>query len=162
MDRIHQIYWRSRAHPNKVSASVAAAVKAVSVSQPKAILLLAAGKPATEFARAVRDTPAGTTQIYGISVLLHDDLVKAIGLAGALWNCACQKTLRLSTSSSHREAVARFCSREHTVLATARHPHRHRAVGIDGEVGVATDPGTAAIDRDRRNVAGGYVEPVQG
>jgi branched-chain amino acid transport system substrate-binding protein len=62
-----------------MAASVAAAVRAVSASQPKAILLLAAGKPATAFAKAVRETPAGSTQIYGLSVLLHEDLVKAIG-----------------------------------------------------------------------------------
>lgn len=67
------------AHPDKMAASVAAAVRAISASQPKAILLLAAGKPATEFARAVRATPAGATQIYGLSVLLHEELVKAIG-----------------------------------------------------------------------------------
>ena len=66
-------------NPDNVSSSVAAAVKAVSASQPKAILLFAAGKPATEFTRAVRATPAGATQIYGLSVLLHEDLVKAIG-----------------------------------------------------------------------------------
>ena len=67
------------ANPEKLPASVAAAVRAVSAAQPKAILLLAAGKPATEFARAVRAAPGGTTQIYGLSVLLHEELVKAIG-----------------------------------------------------------------------------------
>lgn len=66
-------------NPDRIAASVAAAVQAVSVSQPKAILLLAAGKPATAFAKAVRATPAGATQIYGLSVLLHEELVKAIG-----------------------------------------------------------------------------------
>ncbi|MGZ5194737.1 MAG: ABC transporter substrate-binding protein [Ramlibacter sp.] len=66
-------------NPQGLAASVAAAVQAVSASQPKAILLLAAGKPATEFAKAARATPAGSTQIYGLSVLLHEDLVKAIG-----------------------------------------------------------------------------------
>jgi branched-chain amino acid transport system substrate-binding protein len=65
--------------PDNVSSSVAAAVKAVAASQPKAILLFAAGKPATEFTKAVRATQAGATQIYGLSVLLHEDLVKAIG-----------------------------------------------------------------------------------
>jgi branched-chain amino acid transport system substrate-binding protein len=66
-------------NPDTMAASVAAAVQGVSASQPKAILLLAAGKPATEFAKAVRATPAGTTQIYGLSVLHHEELVKAIG-----------------------------------------------------------------------------------
>ena len=67
------------ANPDKMAASVAAAVQAVSSSQPKAILLLAAGTPATEIAKAVRATPAGATQIYGLSVLLHEEVVKAIG-----------------------------------------------------------------------------------
>lgn len=67
------------ANPDNLAASVTAAVRAISASQPKAILLLAAGKPATEFAKAVRETPAGATQIYGLSVLLHEELVKAIG-----------------------------------------------------------------------------------
>jgi len=67
------------ANPDKLAASVEAAVRAVAASEPKAIILLAAGKPATEFARAVRATPAGKTQVYGLSVLLHEELVKAIG-----------------------------------------------------------------------------------
>jgi branched-chain amino acid transport system substrate-binding protein len=67
------------ANPDNMAASVAAAVRAISASEPKAILLLAAGKPATEFAKAVRATPAGATQIYGLSVLLHEELVKAVG-----------------------------------------------------------------------------------
>jgi len=67
------------ANPDKLPASVADAVRAISSAQPKAIILLAAGKPATEFARAVRAAPGGTTQIYGLSVLLHEELVKAIG-----------------------------------------------------------------------------------
>jgi len=67
------------ANPDNMAASVIAAVRAISASEPKAILLLAAGKPATEFAKAVRATPAGATQIYGLSVLLHEELVKAVG-----------------------------------------------------------------------------------
>jgi branched-chain amino acid transport system substrate-binding protein len=67
------------ANPDNLPATVAAAVRAVSASQPKAIFLLAAGKPAIEFTRAVRAAPGGTTQIYGLSVLLHEELVKAIG-----------------------------------------------------------------------------------
>ncbi|HSV46622.1 MAG TPA: ABC transporter substrate-binding protein [Ramlibacter sp.] len=65
--------------PEKLGPSVAAAVRAISASQPKAILLLAAGRPATEFAKAVREAPAGATQVYGLSVLLHEEVVKAIG-----------------------------------------------------------------------------------
>jgi len=42
--------------------------------------VLAAGKPANEFIKAVRDAPGGSVQIYGLSVLLHDVLVKAVGV----------------------------------------------------------------------------------
>jgi branched-chain amino acid transport system substrate-binding protein len=67
------------AAPDKLEASVKAAVAAIAQSQPKAIILLAAGKPANDFVKAVRDVPGGSTQIYGLSVLLHDVLVKAVG-----------------------------------------------------------------------------------
>lgn len=65
--------------PTAFDASVKSAVAAVSKSQPKAVLLLAAGKPAFEFIRALRDAPGGSVQIYGLSVMLHDVLVKAVG-----------------------------------------------------------------------------------
>jgi branched-chain amino acid transport system substrate-binding protein len=69
------------ATPDKLDASVAAAVAAVSSARPKGILILAAGKPAFDFIRAMRKAPGGATQMYGPSVLLHDSLVKAIGAA---------------------------------------------------------------------------------
>ncbi len=69
--------------PTAFDASVQSAVAAVSKSQPKAVLLLAAGQPAYEFIRAFRDTPGGSVQIYGLSVMLHDVLVKAVGAAKA-------------------------------------------------------------------------------
>lgn len=65
--------------PAAFDASVKAAVAAVSRTQPKAVLVLAAGKPASEFIRALREAPGGATQVYGLSVLLHDALVNAIG-----------------------------------------------------------------------------------
>ena len=65
--------------PAAFDASVKAAVAAVSRSQPKAVLVLAAGKPASEFIRAFREAPGGATQVYGLSVLLHDALVNAVG-----------------------------------------------------------------------------------
>ena len=68
------------ATPDKLDASVKAAVAAISAIKPKAILVLAAGKPANEFIKAVRDAPGGSVQIYGLSVLLHDVLVKAVGV----------------------------------------------------------------------------------
>lgn len=60
--------------------SIQAAVAAVSKSQPKAVLVLAAGKPAFEFISAFRETAIGSIQIYGLSVLLHDVLVKSVGV----------------------------------------------------------------------------------
>jgi branched-chain amino acid transport system substrate-binding protein len=67
------------ATPDKLETSVKAAVAAISQTQPKAIILLAAGKPAFDFVKAVREAPGGSAQIYGLSVLLHDVLVKAVG-----------------------------------------------------------------------------------
>ena len=65
--------------PDTQPATVVAAVEAVNKANPKAIFVLAAGTPASEFIKAVRGTPAGLAQIYGLSVLLHDELVKAAG-----------------------------------------------------------------------------------
>jgi len=67
------------AAPDKLDASVRAAVAAITELRPKGIILLAAGKPAFEFVKAVREVPGGSVQIYGLSVLLHDGLVNAAG-----------------------------------------------------------------------------------
>lgn len=67
------------ATPDKLEASIRAAVAAITEKRPKGIILLAAGKPAFEFVKAVRDVPGGSVQIYGLSVLLHDGLVNATG-----------------------------------------------------------------------------------
>lgn len=67
------------AKPDNISASVQAAVKATSAAQPKAILVLAAGRPAYDFVKEMRAAPGGMVQIYGVSVLLHDDLVAQSG-----------------------------------------------------------------------------------
>jgi len=67
------------ATPDKLDASVRAAAAAITETRPKGIILLAAGKPAFEFVKAVRDVPGGAVQIYGLSVLLHDGLVNAVG-----------------------------------------------------------------------------------
>jgi branched-chain amino acid transport system substrate-binding protein len=69
--------------PDTQAATVREAVEAVNKAQPKAIFVIAAGTPAQEFIKAVRGTPAGLAQIYGLSVLLHDDVVKAAGAAKA-------------------------------------------------------------------------------
>jgi ABC-type branched-subunit amino acid transport system substrate-binding protein len=65
--------------PDKLDASVKAAVASITESKPKAMLVLAAGKPAGDFIKAVRDASGGMVQIYGVSVLLHDVLVQSIG-----------------------------------------------------------------------------------
>jgi branched-chain amino acid transport system substrate-binding protein len=69
--------------PDTQAATVAEAVAAINKAQPKAIFVIAAGTPAQEFVKAVRATPAGLAQIYGLSVVLHDDLVKTAGTAKA-------------------------------------------------------------------------------
>lgn len=65
--------------PDKLDASIRAALAAIKQTNPKAILLLASGKPAAEFVKGIRDTPAGAVQIYGVSVLSSDVLVNAVG-----------------------------------------------------------------------------------
>lgn len=65
--------------PDTQAASIAAAVKAVVESRPKAILIVAAGTPAYEFVKAVRTVPQGLVQLYGMSTLVHSDLVKVAG-----------------------------------------------------------------------------------
>jgi ABC-type branched-subunit amino acid transport system substrate-binding protein len=69
--------------PDTQPATVREAVEAVNKAQPKAIFVLAAGTPAQEFIKAVRGTPGGLAQIYGLSVLLHDDVVNAAGAGKA-------------------------------------------------------------------------------
>ncbi len=71
------------AAPDKLAHSVKEAVSAVSALKPKGILVLAAGKPAYEFIKAMRNAPGGQVQIYGVSVLLHDSLVEAVGIQKA-------------------------------------------------------------------------------
>jgi branched-chain amino acid transport system substrate-binding protein len=66
--------------PETQPASVSAAVKAIAAAHPKAILVLAAGTPAFEFIKAVRGVPEGLGQIYGLSVLLHADLIAVTGV----------------------------------------------------------------------------------
>lgn len=65
--------------PEKLDASIRAAIAAIKQSSPKGILLVASGKPAAEFLKVARETPAGSVQTYGLSVLSNDVLVNAIG-----------------------------------------------------------------------------------
>ena len=66
--------------PDTQAASVAAAVKSVVAAHPKAIFVLAAGTPSSEFIKAVRAVPEGMIQIYGLSVLQHTELVTVAGV----------------------------------------------------------------------------------
>lgn len=65
------------------AASVQAAVSQVRAADPKAILLIASGKPAFDFINAVRNDTGAQIPIYGLSVLLHGELIKAVGLQKA-------------------------------------------------------------------------------
>lgn len=65
--------------PEALASSVQAAVAATSAAQPKAILVLAAGKPAFEFVKAMRAAPGGMVQIYAPSVLQHKEVVAHSG-----------------------------------------------------------------------------------
>lgn len=87
------------ASPDGRAASVSAAVKSISAAHPKAILLLATGAPAFEFVKAVRAVPEGLTQIYGLSVLLHVELVSAAGVEKARGIVLSQATPYPFTSS---------------------------------------------------------------
>jgi branched-chain amino acid transport system substrate-binding protein len=76
----HQII---NASPNQLEASVKAAVSQINKSQPKAVLVLAAGQPAFDFIRAMREASGNKMPIYGLSVLPHDVLVQEVGAEAA-------------------------------------------------------------------------------
>ncbi|MEN9887780.1 MAG: hypothetical protein RL758_2358 [Pseudomonadota bacterium] len=65
--------------PEKLSASVAAAVDGLAKSAPKAVFMIAAGKPAAEFVKSVKSSSAASLQIYTVSVVSHLPLVEAAG-----------------------------------------------------------------------------------
>ncbi|MCX7256815.1 MAG: ABC transporter substrate-binding protein [Polaromonas sp.] len=87
------------ASPDGQATSISAAVKSVAAAHPKAILVLAAGAPASGFIKAVRAVPEGLTQIYGLSVLLHAELVSATGVEKARGIVLSQATPYPFTSS---------------------------------------------------------------
>lgn len=72
----HQIL---NAAPSQLEASIKGAVSQINKSQPKAVLVLAAGQPAFEFIRAMREASGNKMPIYGLSVLPHDVLVQEVG-----------------------------------------------------------------------------------
>lgn len=68
---------------DKTEASIREAVAKVAEVRPDGVLLVAAGRGAFEFVKQLRATPAGATQIYGMSVLQSNDLIKFAGLDAA-------------------------------------------------------------------------------
>ena len=59
--------------------SIARALAELKRTKPEAILLIAAGKPSTEFVAALRKSDIGTTQLYGMSTIVPEALVAAAG-----------------------------------------------------------------------------------
>jgi ABC-type branched-subunit amino acid transport system substrate-binding protein len=76
----HQIL---NAAPSQLEASIKGAVSQINKSQPKAVLVLAAGQPAFDFIRAMREASSNKMPIYGLSVLPHDVLVQEVGAEAA-------------------------------------------------------------------------------
>lgn len=65
--------------PEKFDANMKAATAEVAKTNPDAVFIVAAGRFANEFVKLFRDTPAGTAQLYTMSVVLAEDVVKAAG-----------------------------------------------------------------------------------
>jgi len=71
------------ATPDKQEQSLQETIKRVAQAQPDAVILVAAGRGAFEFVKGMRETSASLSQIYGMSVLQTNDLVKLAGLDAA-------------------------------------------------------------------------------
>ena len=69
--------------PDKFDANMKAAVLEVAKTNPDAVFVISAGRFANEFVKQFRDTPAGGAQLYAMSVILAEDVVKAAGAAKA-------------------------------------------------------------------------------
>lgn len=69
--------------PDKMDTSLTQVIKRIGEIQPDAVILLGAGKGAFDFVRGLRQSPASQAQIYGLSVLQTNDLVKMAGLDAA-------------------------------------------------------------------------------
>jgi ABC-type branched-subunit amino acid transport system substrate-binding protein len=65
--------------PEKFEANMKAATLEVAKTNPEAVFIVAAGRFANEFVKLFRDTPAGNAQLYTMSVVLAEDVVKAAG-----------------------------------------------------------------------------------
>ena len=69
--------------PDKFEANMKAAVAEIAKSKPDAVFLISAGRFANAFVTLIRDSAAADTQIYAMSVVLAEDVVKAAGAAKA-------------------------------------------------------------------------------
>ncbi len=69
--------------PDKFEANMKAAVADVAKSNPDAIFLISAGRFADVFIKLIRDSSAADAQIYAMSVVLAEDVVKAAGATKA-------------------------------------------------------------------------------
>jgi ABC-type branched-subunit amino acid transport system substrate-binding protein len=69
--------------PDKMEESLKQVIKRVGDSKPDAVILLGAGKGAFDFVKGMRSSQAAQTQIYGLSVLQTNDLVKMAGVNAA-------------------------------------------------------------------------------
>jgi len=69
--------------PANFDANMKNAVAEIAKANPDAIFLICAGRYGTEFVKLIRDTPAAAAQLYSISVLYADDVVKAAGVKKA-------------------------------------------------------------------------------
>jgi len=68
---------------DKFEANMKAGVAEVVKANPDAILLVCAGRCPGEFVRLIKDTPAASAQIYTMSIVIVDDVIKAAGAAKA-------------------------------------------------------------------------------
>lgn len=67
--------------PDKFDANMKVAVAEVAKVKPDAIFLISAGRFADVFVKQIRDSAAADAQIYAMSVVFAEDLVKAAGAA---------------------------------------------------------------------------------
>jgi branched-chain amino acid transport system substrate-binding protein len=67
------------AAPEKFKENMAAASAAVIKSDPDAVIMLMSSRFAAEMVRAVKNSPAASAQMYAMSVVWADEIVKAAG-----------------------------------------------------------------------------------
>ena len=66
--------------PDRIEQNMAEAARKVAEHKPGAVLMVCAGRYATELAKALQSGPAAGVQMYGMSVILAENLVNALGV----------------------------------------------------------------------------------